>query len=245
MIMQNGLILRERLVGEHDKFLDIITQDLGIIEISAKGAGKINAKSRSSAQVFSYAKLCLNEKKSRYYLNSAEPIHIFYGIRDSFEKITLASYFSEVLCYCITTENQNEEIMRLVLNCLHYLEKGSREPKLLKAVFELRLMSDIGYMPDVIGCQRCGRYDPEFLYFSEKNCYFHCEECYSPIPGYHKKVPLAVLSAIRHIVLADFNRVFNFKLSESSMDALSEISENYITYHLDRNFRTLDYYKDL
>ena len=89
MIIQEGIVLRERLVGEHDKFLDVLTKNSGIIEITAKGAGKIGGKSRSSAQLFAYSKFCLNKKGDRYYLNSAEPIHIFYGLRDSLEKIAL------------------------------------------------------------------------------------------------------------------------------------------------------------
>lgn len=246
MIIQEGIVLRERLVGEHDKFLDVLTRNSGIIEISAKGAGKIGGKSRSSAQLFAYSKFCMDKRGSRYYLNSAEPIHIFYGLRDSLTKIALASYFSEVLTFCTDENCDGEEIMRLILNTLYYLENGKREQQLLKSVFELRLMSEIGFMPDIIGCRMCGVYEPEILYFSEKNSCFYCADCFEDaVDKGYTKIKLPVLSALRHIVLADFNRLFNFRISDSSMMTLAAITENYLVVHLERHFKTLNYYKDI
>ena len=55
----------------------------------------------------------------------------------------------------------------------------------------------------------------------------------------------AVVKALRHIVFADFDRLFNFRLSENSMKKLSEVTEKYLLYHLGREFKTLDFYKSL
>lgn len=49
MIILEGIVLKERSVGEQDKFIDILTKEKGVIEISAKGAKKINGKNGSSA----------------------------------------------------------------------------------------------------------------------------------------------------------------------------------------------------
>ena len=153
MITIEGIVLRERSVGEADKFIDILTRDRGVLEASVKGAKKINGKSGSSSQLFAYSRFCLDQRRNMLYLNSAEPLHIFYGLRDSLTKISLASYFSEVLRFCVIPEAQNNDILRLTLNCLHYLEKNERSEEFLKAVFELRLMSEIGFMPDIVACR--------------------------------------------------------------------------------------------
>ena len=54
MITIEGIVLRERSVGEADKFIDILTRDRGVLEASVKGAKKINGKSGSSSQLFAY-----------------------------------------------------------------------------------------------------------------------------------------------------------------------------------------------
>ena len=246
MLTVEGVVLKERLSGETDKFIDVLTKESGVLEISVKGARKINGKSGSSAQLFAYSRFCLDQRRNMWCLNSAEPIHIFYDLRNSLTKLSLASYFADILRFCIGTEKQNSDIMRLFLNSLHYLENGQRSEPLLKAVFELRLMSEIGYMPDIVACRKCGVYEPDELFFSVSDGGFYCTDCFGNMQSDNFiKAKLPVLSAVRHIVLADFSRLFNFRISDTAMQVLSVLSETYTLSHLERNFRTLDFYKSL
>ena len=246
MIITEGIVLKERSVGEQDKFIDILTKESGVIELSVKGARKINGKSGSSTQLFAYSRFCYDSRKGRLYLNSAEPIHIFYDLRSSLTGLTLASYFAEVLRFCIGQDKGSENVMRLMLNTLHYLEKGLRSEALLKSIFELRLLSEIGFMPDVVACRNCGRFEPEELFFCTHDGGFFCADCFGDREdGDYFKVRLPVLSAIRHIVLADFDRLYNFRISDSVQSRLSAVSEAYLTDHLERDFPTLDFYKTI
>ncbi|MBR6386191.1 MAG: DNA repair protein RecO [Ruminococcus sp.] len=245
MIITEGIVLKERFSGEHDKFIDILTKDRGIIEICVKGARKINGKSGSSAQLFAYSKFCIDLRKNMYFLNSAEPIHIFYGLRNSLAALSLASYFSDILRYCIQEKSDGENIIRLFLNTLHFLEKGLRSEKQLKAIFELRLMSETGFMPDVLVCRKCGTFEPQELYFNVPDGSFVCKDCFSGEYNNFFSVKLPVLSAVRHIVLTDFDRLFNFRVSEETLEILSEFAEAYIQAHTERSFNTLDFYKSL
>ena len=246
MIISEGIVLRERNVGEQDKFIDILTKESGVLEVSVKGARKITGKSGSSTQLFAYSRFCLNQKGERYFLNSAEPIHIFYDLRNSLSRISLASYFADVLRDCINPEAQSADILRLFLNCLHFLEKGTRSEAQLKAIFELRLMSEIGYMPDIIMCRGCGAFEPEELYFCVNDGGFYCSDCFSDRDeSNYYKIKLPVLDAVRHIVLTDFDRLYNFRISDNSLSVLSQLSEAYLKAHLERSFKTLDFYKSL
>ncbi|MBP3309936.1 MAG: DNA repair protein RecO [Ruminococcus sp.] len=246
MITAEGIVLKERSVGEQDKFIDILTKESGVLEVSVKGARKINGKSGSSTQLFAYSRFCMNKRGERFYLNSAEPIHIFYDLRSSLTRLSLASYFAEVLRFCTVPEARNNDILRLFLNTLHFLEKGLREEKLLKVVFELRLMSEIGYMPDIVACRDCGLYEPEELFFCIDDGGFYCAECFGGSEdNNYLKMKLPVLNAVRHIVLADFDRLFNFRASEKTMQTLAAAAESYLISHLERSFRTLDFYKSL
>ncbi|WP_303789498.1 DNA repair protein RecO [Ruminococcus flavefaciens] len=246
MTTVEGIVLKERSVGEQDKFIDILTKESGVLEVSVKGAKKINGKSGSSAQLLAYSRFCIDKRGNYLYLNSAEPIHIFYGLRSSLTKISLASYFAEVMRFCIRPEAQNGDILRLMLNCLHYLENGERSEEFLKAVFELRLMSEIGYMPDIVACRGCGVFEPEELFFCIRDGGFFCSDCFeSENTDDYMKVKLPVLSAVRHIVLADMGRLFNFRVSDSTQQRLSALAESYALTHLERSFGTLDFYKSL
>lgn len=246
MITIEGIVLKERAFGEQDKFIDVLTKDRGLLEFPVKGARKISGKFSAPTQLFAYSKFCYEQRKNRIYLNSAEPIHIFYGLRNSLSAISLASYFSDVLSYSVAELADSENVLRLFLNTLHYLENELRNELFLKSIFELRLMSEIGFMPDVVACHKCGIFEPEELYFSLSDGSFLCSVCCPPeFKKSRFKLTLPVLSAIRHIVFSDFNRLFNFRVSPDVLEKLSEFSESYIISHLERNFNTLVFYKSL
>lgn len=253
MIILEGIVLRERPVGEQDKYIDILTGSRGVVEVSVKGARKINGKSAGSSQLFAYSRFCIQERKNRFFLNSAEPIHIFYDLRSSLTRLSLASYFSDVLKFCCVEEqSSNGEILRLFLNTLHFLEKGLRSEALLKSIFELRLMSEIGFMPNIAACNGCGAFEPPEAFFFINDGELLCPECCREVHGGCSfdditafKVNLPVLKALRHIVLSDHDRLFNFRLSEYSQHQLSALAEAYLTAHLERSFSTLNFYKSL
>ena len=107
-------------------------------------------------------------------------------------------------------------------------------------------MADIGYMPDIIMCRGCGAFEPEELYFRIDGGGFLCSDCYDgDVQEGSYKIQLPVLHSIRHIVLTDFDRLFNFRVSDGTLAVLSEITEKYLLFHLERNFKTLDFYKSL
>lgn len=245
MTTVEGIVLKERSFGEQDKFIDILTKDRGVMELPVRGARKINGRMSASTQLFAYSRFCFEQKKNRLYINSVEPIHIFYGLRNSLSAISLASYFADVVRSCIPELTDSKNIARLFLNTLYYLENNLRSEKLLKSIFELRLMSETGFMPDVLGCRVCGDFEPQELYFSVKNGGFLCKNCCNSPDEYSFGLKLPVLQAIRHIVLADFDRLFNFRVSDNTLERLSVFSESYIISHLERNFNTLDFYKSL
>ncbi|MBR4628246.1 MAG: DNA repair protein RecO [Ruminococcus sp.] len=246
MIISEGIVIRERPVGEQDKFIDILTKENGVVEASVRGARKTAGKSGSATQLFAYSRFCFDLRGDRLTYNSAEPIHIFYGLRSSLSKISLASYFAEVIGDCIHPEAQSADVLRLFLNCLHYLENGRRSETMLKAIFELRLMSEIGFMPDIIMCRGCGAFEPEELFFCIDGGGFYCSDCFEDeeADGW-MKVEKPVLQAVRHIVLTDFDRTFNFRISDDTMSELSELTERYMLCRLERSYKTLDFYKSV
>lgn len=245
MTTLEGIVLSERNVGEQDKFIDVLTKENGLIEIAVRGARKINGKSSSSTQLFAYSRFCYDVRKDKLHLNSVEPIHIFYGLRNSLTAISLASYFAEILRFSIASLADSGNVLRLFLNTLHFLEKGLRSEIMLKAIFELRLMSETGFMPDVICCRKCGSFEPEEIFFSLNDYGFLCSDCAVQKSDDVYRLNLTELTAIRHIVLADFDRLFNFRIPEKSLSKLASFSELYILSQLERNFFTLDFYKSL
>lgn len=231
-----GLVLAERNAGDRGKFIDILTENNTVQEVYVRGAKKASSAATSLTQLFSYAVFSIQQRNGRIYLDSAEPIRIFYRLRESLSRLSLAMYFSELIRLSVREfrpAGETCEVMRLMLNTLHYLENGSREEGLLKPIFELRLMTELGMMPDLLMCRTCGEFLPKRLYFSVEEGCFSCQECGV---SYRTQSPILLrapaLQAMRHIVFADFQRLFHFHLGAENLAGVQLCAERFVQYHL-------------
>ena len=232
MLTKRCLILQERQAGDAGRFLDILTKTEGVLEVFVRGSKKANSKHLAATQPFAYSKLCLAEKNGRYYVESAEPIHLFYGLREHLTQLALAAYFFDLI--------------RLTLNTLYYLTTGNRSEAFLKSVFELRFLSELGMMPDVLVCPVCMEYLPQSLFYSARTGHFYCQKCYTPKEeDYAVPMSLGGLQAIRHIVLTEPERLFQFRLGAETQQAVNQFSETFVRYQLDYQPQTLQFYKRL
>lgn len=154
MLTVKGLVVRERPSGENDKILSVFTETRGLLDVYAKGVRKANAKNAYVSQAFSYATYCITfvNGKDYFVLNSAEPIRIFYDIRLDVSKFALSGYFCQMILFTCQKNQPNREVLRLLLNTLHFLSKGEITEVQLKSIFELRLLSELGLAPNLIGC---------------------------------------------------------------------------------------------
>lgn len=249
LMTTTGVVIGERAYGENDKFIDIFTKDHGIIEVMVKGGRKLNSKNASSSGLFSYSKFCISKRGERYYLNSSEIENTFYDLRLDVQKLSLASYFAELLKYTVLSYESDESyeiILKLLLNTLYFLEKDKHDIMLLKSIFEFRLLSEIGLIPNLIGCSVCNVYLKSKMYFDIQAGKLYCDNCFSGTDGYNIiQVNESTVSALRHIALSELKILFNIKVSDRLLKDINKITDRYIFAHINRNFKTLEYFKTI
>lgn len=250
MITLKALVVRENKIGESSKAVTVLSSELGIIDIFIRGGAK-SSKSTSSTQLFSYSKFCLDEKKDayghvNYYLNSCEPLNIFYNLRLDAKKTALGCYFCELLCFSRIENSFCGEILKLSLNSLYFLDKGKHDMELLKSIFEFRLLCEIGFRPNLVGCNKCYVYECEKMHFNFKSGLLECDNCcYNPESIFDIIFDPTLLYIVRFIALTDYNKLFNFKINEKYQKKLTDFTERFVKYNFKENFDTLEFYKML
>lgn len=240
----NGLVLREVKTGESDRILTLLTPGHGIVSVMAKGSMKPKSRLFSASGLFSYSEWTLREGKNMYWADEAAPIEVFFGLRQDIESIALASYIAEILQILSPTGEEAEALLRLALNCLFLLAEKTKTPACVKAVFEMRALSRAGFAPDLYACAGCGEEEAPQYFFDVAAGEILCDAC----AGRKNLVPNldgAVLKALRHITGAPPDRVFAFRLSAASMDALARVAEEFTLYHLDYPPKSLGFYQSL
>ncbi len=244
-INTDGLIIKEQNVGEKDRLVTVLTKQEGIIRAFVKGANIIKSPLSSSTQLLCYSHLCIYKGRNKYIINEAKPVEIFFNIRKSLEKLVLSQYFCELALALAPEGDEAGEFLRLILNSLYLLSNDKKSTAIIKSVLELKLISISGYMPDLVGCYICGKYKSKYMYFSIDKGVIICNECCKNEAVNIIKISLGVLTAMRHIIYSDLDKLFSFNLSEKSIKNLSSVAEKYLLYVLNKDFKTLNFYKSL
>ncbi len=240
-IVDKGLVLRETPYKEADVMLTVLTECQGKLSVMARGARRKSSKFSAGVQLLSYSEFTLYESSGRYTLNEAEPIEMFFGIRGDIVKLSLASYFAEVLEQAADEDTINPELLRLGLNSVFAISKTSIEKEKIKAAFELKIAQLSGYTPNLDSCMCCGATE-NLAAFDIQNGGVLCENCNR---GGNRSVDASVLDAMRFILREDVKRIFSFSINEASMKKLSQITNDFLRVHFDRTFKTDIFYKGL
>ena len=146
IISRKGIIIKEVKVGEGNKIFTILTSE-GTLSASARGVRSFKSKLSAGCNLFGFSDFELKNGKSMYSVMSAESLESFYEIRKDVEKLALAVYFSDLLCSYAPQGQESGGVLRLMLNTLFYLTEHDDHDR-VKAVFELRLMAECGFLPD-------------------------------------------------------------------------------------------------
>jgi DNA repair protein RecO (recombination protein O) len=244
-INTDGLVIREQTVGESDRLVTLLTRDAGIIKAFARQAKNIKNSKTSATGLLCYSSFSIYKGKEKCMIDEARPKELFFGLRDDIGRLALAQYFCELAGVLAPEEAPAEEYLRLILNALFFLSKNARPQLLLKAVVEMRMLSFSGYMPDLLYCRDCGCYEAERMFFFPDQGMLLCGNCGSSRQEASISLSRGELTALRHTVYADFDKLFSFQLPAEGLKRLAMASESYMMHTLQRRFATLDFYRQM
>lgn len=240
-----GLILRQQNIGERDKLVWVLTDSHGILRAFVRGAKNIKSPKCAGTGLLSYSSLSVFEGRDSYSIDEAAALEQFIGLHKDVENMSLAQYFCELCLNLCPAGQEAGEQLRLALNSLYMLSNKKRPPLQIKVCFEMRLIAMSGYMPDLVMCAECGVYETPEMVFVPHTGRLYCASCADRNGVQGVRLPIAAVTALRHTVYADFEKLFSFELKEELLEPLSLASERYIAYMTQKDYPTLQFYKSM
>ena len=220
-ITTKALVLRGVDYKESDRILTLFTQEQGKLTVSARGCRKKGSAIAAGCQLLAWSEMVLYDYQGRWAVKEASTERLFQGIRDDIGRLALGCYFAEAAELLAVEGEENSELLSLILNSLHALDRMQEKPlSLVKAAFEWKAMALAGYEPLIDG----GRVSGE---------------------GVSLSLSTPALAALDHILHGDPKRLFSFRLEGEDLTQLADAAEAYVYTQLERGFSTLDYYKSL
>lgn len=247
----SGLILKTVNLNDNDRIFTILTRDSGKITVMAKGIRSQKHKCFAAMQQFCYSEFVFERRTGMYYPVEARTIENFYNLRDSVEKLALASYITDIVNAVPEEFPVENEYFSFILNTLFLIakvdfeKKGVYELLRLKSVFELKTVCENGYMPDVTKCECCsGTKNIEL--FDVTNGMVVCSDCKEkPINCDTVKISDSIRKSIYSVCASDMRAALSVKPESNDIFVLSSITEAYLKNQMDIYLTSLDYFKNL
>ena len=235
-IILNGIVLTSALIGEYDRRLVILTKERGKITAFAKGVRRSTSQLISKSQIFVMGAFTLYEGREAYTLVNADVKEYFHELTFDMDKYCYGSYFCEMMAY-FTREGENAtDYLNLLFVSLNALKKGLIPVRLVRCVYELKLMDVFGQGLQSYACPVCGN-DKLTNIFDPLSGGVLCENCAEKAK---KKIVISddVLYVLQYINAAPFGKLYNFSVSDSVLNELEKISKEFLAVYVDKKFNS-------
>lgn len=240
-IVLTGMVLNVMPMGEYDKRLTILTKERGKITAFARGARRPTSQLLAATSPFSFGEFEFYEGRSTYNLAKAAISNYFREL--SLDPVTACYgfYFLEIAEYYAQENNDEKELLKLLYQTLRALEKPTLDNRLVRRIYELRVLFIEGEYPNLFSCQHCKKEDA-LHWFSVKAQGVLCEEC----KGEEKDVAYIEESALytmQYILSAELGKLYNFRVSEEVLQKLEWILNRFYAAQIAHKFQSLDILK--
>lgn len=242
-----GLVLQEIEYGESDLILKVLTAEKGLITVFAKKAMRLRSHLFAACHPLCYSEFVLRPSRGKSQMfNVVEAGYedSFHDVSYTLEAYAVAMYMVEFTLKLSLVGQPAEKELRLLMNCLYKICEKKIDPKIVKAVFELRMSCECGYMPQLLCCQGCGAYDGDRFCLDKEDGRLLCAACAAK-EGRACNLDKGALFAVRYICLAEDKKLFAFRISEASAEKLFATAEQYALHHMDKTLNSLKFLRSL
>lgn len=232
-MISRGIVLNEIKFQETSKIVNIYTENLGKINVMAKGAFRPKSKLMSSTQPFVYSEFELKKGRNWYYIDEASIIDSFYPIRENVERMVYGCYMLELVNKSVPEEEKNELAFKLLEKSLYVL--SNLDDGFLKFIiaFELKYISFIGYRPNLDECAECGKEVLDRVRFSIAKGGLICSEC-NYLDNRSIFIDSEIYKAMITLMYIKLEDISKVEIDKNLLIKVQNILEMYILHVLDR-----------
>jgi len=144
-----GIILSSFGVGEANKFFNIFTKELGLIQATAQSVRELKSKNRYGLQDFSVSDFSFVRGKEIWRITNVAPQeNLFFKFQEDRKKLDSLVQILSLLKQFLHGEEKNEELFDIVLNAIGFLKNANFKVGELEnfgLIVKMRILNNLGY----------------------------------------------------------------------------------------------------
>lgn len=158
IVTTDAVVLKSMKYRETSKIVALYTRRYGKLRVVAKGARRTKSKFGGSLEPMTHITAIFYRRENRdlHVLSQAEIRDGYLRIHSSLEKLSIGFAIVGLVDTAFHDEEENEPVFRLLTQTLYMLDGAKESSRNLRAAFEMRLVSLLGFQPDFKSCAECG-----------------------------------------------------------------------------------------
>ena len=234
-----GVVVRQRDIGEADRLLWIITPDHGIIRSVARSARKPGSKLGGHIDLLRHVALSMRTGRTLDQVSQVETISGFISLRQDLVRASTGSYVAELAERFSVEGGHNRQLFELLVSALGYLQTTTRT-QWLPRWFELRLLSISGFMPELYACVDCGGelVQGDHVFSSERGGLV-CPDCRAGGSDVLLPASEGVIKLLRFLHTTEWETAERLKINDEVSRQTARILRAHMRYVLDHSIRSI------
>ncbi len=154
-----GLILRRWGAHEADKWVSLLTREQGKLRLRVKGAYKPTSRMGMLAEPLNIVRTRVVQGRHQRLMVQPQMVSTFLRVRSELERLSAALALLELIDRWLPEEHAEPAVYETAVAALTALERVQESLTVMGWAL-WRLLSLLGYCPQLDACARCGRADP-------------------------------------------------------------------------------------
>lgn len=237
-----AIIISSMNLGEADKLVTFFSRERGRLRGTAKNARKSFRRFGAGLEAFTHCRLQLHEREHQELLRieSSEIIHQHAGISADLLRMAAGSVMLELVRELAPDSERNEPAFSLLADTLTMLG-ASDDPAYLLRIFEIKLLSLLGYQPKLDHCLSCGCGAAKSMIFSGLKGGALCPDCMVSSGDDQVRISAGAIGFYYQALRMDMDKVCRLKPSLDIMRELDRAFFDHTLHILGRKLRTREF----
>ncbi len=229
-----AIVLRQRKLGDADKIITLYSANYGKLDAVAKGVRRVRSRLAGHVEPLNHGAYLLAHGRNLDIVTQAQTIESFQPLRDDLGRLSRAFYVAELTDRCTVERAESFVLYRLLLDTLRRLSEGE-ELDLNLRFFEMALLVQLGYRPELRHCVVCGQpVKEEANSWSPGAGGVVCPRC-RPREQIVRPLSLNALKVLRLLQGGSFPEVVRLRIAPDLAEELERHLRDAVHYALDRD----------
>ncbi len=232
-----AVIIKKIKLGEADRILTLYTPHLGKIRAVARGVRRPRSKLAGHLELLTHSLVSLARGRNLDTITGSQTINSFLPLKSDLWLTSCALYTTELVEQFTADHVENYPLFQLLLEAMHSLCQ-SGDTELALRYFELHLLNEVGYRPQLQQCVSCHSVlKPTTNSFCSSAGGVLCPNCRQSQPLTY---PLSVnaLKVLRLLQDSDYGIASRLRLTPELSRELGGVTRDYLKYLLEREVKS-------